>query len=173
MRALFLAIGILLSSCAHAPERKVVIVRPTPPPIYYIGPHCTVGELVNRFYKEAAKRGIHLKEDVVIRFDEPVRMCGGDPNTIGCAMYDIHLVDLSPKFWLQAGCSFREGLVFHELAHTLLQLDHQKGTLMAPTIDEGMKCMANRKACLDQTFNRYKKSLTYRHDGQTQTLQAR
>lgn len=76
-----------------------------------------------------------------------------DDSHIGvCWMYDppIGWLDLSPRevkinreWWVWATIPRRKGVVFHELAHCRLGVDHEKEGLMAPSLpfydDEWLK----------------------------------
>jgi hypothetical protein len=106
---------------------------------------------VELFYKEAQSHGRNLRDhDLIVR---PGTLSG---NTVGqCQTGGVPTVTLDTTFWAQADAAEREVLVFHELGHCLLNLDHSDHlAIMWPYLLTQSFYLAHRTALVDELFSK-------------------
>lgn len=78
---------------------------------------CGFNQLEGRFYTEASKHGTSLiKRKIDFSFvDAEAIDCSGSKIAIGCA--GNNKIQFSRPYWLEATCTEREILFFHEMLH--------------------------------------------------------
>lgn len=161
MRYLLLLL-FTLSACSHS--TKLVSS--------YVGPSCPLEAIVDKFYKEVNEQGLFLDHDVAVTFSQPMQMCNDDDRAIGCASGQY--VEVLTEWWLASTCEEREALVYHELGHAILHLEHKDGTLMDPVITGAVECLRrDRKTCLQEAVSRNQKMIGLIHDEEIHKIQTR
>lgn len=133
---------------------------------------CSPEYMADRFYKEVAKHGVTLDQNVRMVMADPLSICTETKTAVGCAAGKY--VELKTSWWNKASCQMREALVFHELGHAELLLDHQNGTLMDEYVDVGYKCLEGaRDACIKQAVDRFKGKVGLLYDASLFKIQTR
>jgi hypothetical protein len=109
------------------------------------------------FVQEAATRGqpvdpTYLTVEFATLTNRTVGICHSRPSA------KTTLIRIDLKAWSEFNDAARELLMFHELGHCLLDLDHTTGrpqSVMAPTLMDPAIYWSNRTHLIDEMFYRF------------------
>lgn len=120
MKYVFSIVFVLMAACGQPPAPYF---RPDPPS----APDADVAELVEEFYQDAEGHGIYAVESItfVDGFFERDKQILGTCSVSGNRRW----VQLSRAWWDVMGEPQRRLLIYHELGHCALDLDHAEGTV--------------------------------------------